>query len=317
MFIKPLLANRSRIEDSIVRILHMHIIQTWLTFNGPTFFVNPDIIQACEQTDVLDCVEGSDIKTVYPSGYFCLPDGMGYKSQRGDSIHHIWFRIIEKNEPVMISLCGNRHAPQSSQGNTPFLADARKLMLLGYWDKSGESSSFNLPIDTPGMSLLTAIEHYRQKVLLGTMDQSTDDIVREETKAYGLWACSLAINLCLLMQSYPRYIEGLPRSRSDRQHFKDQPLPQSLIITRSTKANLQQVVVDREDDLHASTGQKRELKRRRGHWRRQPHGDRFELENPQVGIIVLDDGRHAHMKWLEPWLNPKLFEAKVPDASFV
>lgn len=289
-------------KDLIIRLTHMFQVQRWLMQNGPTFFVDPDILTACENTDALGCVTGSDIKVVYPCGYFCLPKDRGFVSKiTGDSVRHIWFNFVDRDQEVELNINGHRSTPKT-EGEIPLVADSRKILMLAYWEKSKDSSSFNLPLDISDQPLIKTLEQYRHLISVGptTDRQLSQSELERDTEDFGLWVGSLVVNLCLLMQSYPQYLQGLPLQASERQHFKDAVPPQSILIRRSTKHNLQQIVAHKNaEDIQPS---ERELSPhwRRGHWRRQPHGDRWELENPEVKIIILEDNRHYHMKWLEP-----------------
>lgn len=293
--------------EQTIRLTYSYVLQNWLKQNGPTIFVAPDILEACEQTDVLDCIQGSDLKVVYPVGYFSLPKGMGFKSrQTGDSIRHIWFAFFESDKPFPVWLNG---VPK------PILkVPGRRLFMQAYWEQAPDCSSYALPLDMKDVTVKEALLETRGNFTFGKVFRADGseqgvDMLKSEAEDLGLWMGSLCVNLCLIMQSYPQYVDKLSRGNSDRQHFTNQSLPQSLIITRATQGRLQQVVAERDSGPVSKSGQTRELKRRVGHWRRQPHGDRFELENPDVKIIVLDDGRHAHMKWIEPYLSPRLFES--------
>lgn len=289
-------------EDLIIRLTHMHIIQTWLAENGPTFFVDPDILQACEKTDVLGCIQGSDLKVVYPSGYFCLPSGMGHKSPfSDDSVHHIWFKFIEKGDPITIYLNGGKGPPRHSD-ETPLIADSRKLMLISYWDKAHDSQSYNLPLDIPGKTLAESIKHYSEIITVDASRPLEQAQTEAETVDFGLRAGALVCNLCLIMQSYPQYLAKLGKEASFRQNFANQTPPQSMLIRRSKERDLQQIVRPHDSHEGDPTGRAVSTHWRRGHWRRQPHGVRWEVENPDAKIIVLDDERHAHMQWLEPML---------------
>lgn len=294
---------RQKTSDSIAsHVMQMHVIQTWLMQNGPTFFIEPAMVTACEQTDALSFIQGSDIKTVYPIGYFCLPDSAGFKSRwTGDTVRHMWFRIFEKGEEIKVCMTGNYHSPVTPwEEDKTFRSDKRRVMLLAYWDKSGESSDFLFPLDEPNKTISDVIRSY-SKMVNANADRAEKSILERETEEFGQWAASLSVNLFLIMQSYPDYFDKLsPEMSRKSQQFENAPAPQSIIIRRSSPRDIRQVVKGESPEVAPPTGKTVAAHWRRGHWRRQPHEDDWELKNPEVKVLVLDDGRRAHMRWIEP-----------------
>lgn len=282
-------------EELAVRLTYIHTIQTWLKQNGPTFFPEQDILEACEHTDVLSSVQGSDIKTVYPVGYISLPKNRGFHSTaQNDDIRHIWFKILEPNEPLSAVIGSSTH--------DKLFAPGRRLFMQAYWSKSTDIHSFSLPLDEPDMSLEDALDKSSKQLTHGfnTSRNNFLDEVAIDAKKLGKWMGSLVANLMLIMQSYPKYLDKLPTEKSQRQGFKNASPPLSIRIRRSTPRPVRQTVQGNERGPVCSTGRTLGNHWRRGHWRRQPHGDQYELENPEVQVIVLADGRHAHMKWIIP-----------------
>lgn len=295
---------RSEVAEQTIRLTYMHTMQSWLMLNGPTFFVSPEICEACQQIDVLDHIEGVDLQTIHKFGYFSIPQGMGFRSnQTGDSIRHIWFAFFDEDKPLQVWLNGVRKFPVQAPG--------RRLFMQAYWDTSPDCSSYSLPLDIPGQSIMQSLNETRGDLTFGVISRDIGvDMLKAEAEDLGLWMGSLCANLCLLMQSYPQYISKMSTGKSHRQNFRDKPPPQSIIISRARTAAINPVVVERDSHEPVSSGEKRFMRGRRGHWRRQPHGDRFELTYPEVGIITLPDGRRAHMRLIAPWFNPDLFETK-------
>ena len=269
--------------------------QKWIRENGPTLFVSKEILDACERTDAFGGVEGSDIKTVYPTGYISLPKGRGFVSkQTGDRLAHIWFTILDSEQELTVVINGE---------NEKLLCSGKKLFIHGYWDKSRECSSFTIPLNVPGRKLGEILEELRGKITLDNhvVLRTSADALREESYDLGFWMGALTINLFLLMQSYPKYMDKMPKEKSERQGFKNKPSPESIIIRPSKSQPIIRSSSDNDrSSVVESTGITVGEHWRRGHWRRQPHGEFWELKNPEAKIIVLDDNRHAHMKWIMP-----------------
>jgi hypothetical protein len=286
--------------DRSMSMLAYHTLQKWLRENGPTFFVDENVVKASHNTDVLASVEGSDIKTVYPVGYFALPDNAAFVSkQTGGRIKDIWFRLVERDEH-QLSLWINGIEQKLAR-----MATHRQLVIQGYWDNNTDCSYFILSLDEPG-SLYEVMEATRKKQNFGegiAHPANIQDLLAE-TYEYGLWTCSLCLNLCLIMQSYPAYLNKL--EKVIRQSFQGEPATTYRVrLGRSPVHQLRQVVANGNTNAIGEAGHEIEAHWRRGHWRRQPHGDRFELEHPEVKILILTDGRHAHMKWIQPILVEK------------
>lgn len=292
------IAKNVEVKHFAVQYTYIHIIQSWLKYNGPTLFVDKEMFVACSNTDALSSVYGSDLKVVYPCAYISIPTEMGFKSeQTGDTLNHIWFKILEDQETVTLYFGGKKSEVIKSPG--------RKLFIQGYWKNSADCSSYCLPLDWEGKTLgetilenskVFTVSDERMKLRAAVED------LKAESEDLGNWMASFVLNICLLMQSYPRYMERMPKEHSERQNFKTEPPPISINLHRSSKRNIFQVVTGGKREDSEPTGRTVDSHWRRGHWRRQPHGDRWELENPESKIIVLADERHAHMKWIEPIL---------------
>ncbi len=180
-------------------------------------------------------------------------------------------------------------------------------MILGYWDNSIDCNSFLIDLSDPDKSLLEVIEESKKQFQIGVLDRPNNEgELFEEAIDIGSWFGSLAINLCLIMQSYPEYLVPTDKKNSDRQSFRDREAPASYIVKldRSTARPIRQTTLDVERAESEPSGRTSpRLHWRRGMWRRQPHGDQWELAHPKAQFIVLPDGRHVHMKWLRPRLR--------------
>jgi len=278
-----------------VQLGYAFLAQKWIRENGPTLFVSEQILDACENTNAFKGVEGSDIKITYPTGYISLPKKRGFISkQTGDRLSHIWFTVLEPNTDMHII---------SNEERLPLNVDGKSLFIHGYWEKNPECSSFSLPLNIENKTLLEVINESVDKVIFDETVKRVNTVKALEDEAHdlGLWMSSLVVNLFLIMQSYPQYMDKLSKDKSYRQGFKDRSPATSIIIRPSKSQPVNRVVVNRTDESIINlTGRSVSNHWRRGHWKRQPHGEYWELKNPEVYVITLPDNRKAHMKWIIP-----------------
>jgi len=320
--------NRLSHDAITTRVAYINNIQTWLQGNGPTIFVDEEILEMCENTDVLANIHGSDIKTVYPTGYICLPQGKGFKSAyTGDSLHHIWFQIYEPG--MHKAIINGEEFNLGMRG--------RRLFIHAYWDTVADCSSFLLPLDSETDVLSEVIRVNSTKLLAGQVTRGRKQIdgtleggitdtstgmspedLSDESHDLCTWMAPLICNILLLMQSYPQYFDKMDIAKSSRQNFKGSPPPVSMILRRSPKKNVFQKVVGSSNERSEPTGATVSRHWRRGHWRRQVHGDLWELQNPDVRVIEMTENRRAHMNWIVPILvnadlvqDPALVEQRL------
>lgn len=298
--------ENAEFEDALARspenfltlqLMQMGAVQSWLHDNGPTLYVPADMAEACANTDALSTVEGSDIRTVYPLAYVCLPDSCAFVSPvTGDTMQHLFWSFVDGDQfPVWLN--GVRKPVLRAKG--------RRLFMVGFWNGSHDGSSYALALDQPGRPLNDVIDETRKVFVRDDtrhheLNPGLAEAEKAESEVLGEWMAGLCVNLALMMQSYPQYVQPLPKQHCERQSFRDRAAPVSVVIHRSPVRDIRQIVVERERRESAATDRRVAAHWRKGHWRRQPHGDDFELTNPDVQVIVLDDGRRAHMRWIEP-----------------
>lgn len=290
------IVEKGPVLESSVLMTQMGAVQNWLHRNGPTVFVTQDILSACENTEALGCVTGSDIRTVYPSIFFTLHDTGGFARPNG-CVRYLWCCIIENS--IAVWLGGTRE-------DLP--AKGRRLLIVAYNTIGEIADDFCLPLDSD-RPLRDVIDAQRKEYLPlhdpgriehanggTTITVSNDE--QAEAERFGLWKCSLVVNLLLLMQSYPQYTRiDAKRSRQSIGHDAETP---AFILARSAARPLGQTVNESRHPESVPDGSSKRPHWRRGHWRRQPHHDQYELENPHVQVLLLSDGRRAHMRWIEP-----------------
>lgn len=289
---------QSPIQAQTLQLSQLSSMQRWMRQNGPTIFVPEDIVDACENTDALSGVEGTDIRRVFTTVYVSLPESRGFVSPfNGDTVRHIWCNFVEADEPVSTWLNGEERRLLAVKG--------RRLLITAYWGKSMDCSSYSLPLDEVGVPLKEVIARTSKSFIRDEVRYDDNPELergeKTEIELLGPWLASLCVNLTLLAQSYPEYLHEDKSGKTYRQSFKDLPEPRMFTIVRSGVRSVRQIVDGHtRSDLPGVTGSAHRVHWRRGHWRRQPHGDQWELTNPNAQFITLTDGRHAHMTWLEP-----------------
>lgn len=157
---------------------------------------------------------------------------------------------------------------------------------------------FILPIDDLQAPYPLAIPRDEMMVaesVRKTCDPQYQTNVPRETWSMAEKALNLASSMLLLMQSYPSYVhEFRSKHRSGGRarvgkHLRI-GLPDSLARTI-------RVGMDHRGEHLGGTVAPHW---RRGHWRRQPHGNRWAMEHPDVAPIIDHRGRACHMDWLIP-----------------
>lgn len=124
--------------------------------------------------------------------------------------------------------------------------------------------------------------------------QSVDDCLR--------WA----LNAMSLANSHPKYITATGRKNNSgqrKEHRHDNPMSLTAELCRPvTSRTLMQVVIE-GDEKGLPTGAMTSAKTphiRRGHVRRQPHGQRFEINNPDTPVFTDRHGKRYHKKQIWP-----------------
>lgn len=115
-----------------------------------------------------------------------------------------------------------------------------------------------------------------------------------------------ALNAMSLANSHPKYITASGRKSNSgqrKEHKHDNPMSLTAELCRPvTGRTLMQVVTEGGEDAHmaqAMTSAKTPHIRR-GHVRRQPHGQRFEINNPDTPIFTDRHGKRYHKKQIWP-----------------
>lgn len=251
----------------------MHVIDKWLVGNGPTFYPTLDVVDLCDNTDVMGSATGSDIRTVVPAGLICLPSAF---SARAGGVTHVLFGIVEKGEEInseFLNTCIRDYMP--------------RCLFASYFDNQTDG----------GFITSTLLDERSLDKTAQSVAINSDTGKRENFRMI-----SLLFNLLLVMQSYPQYVERLPGPMGERLHYggKNAVRPYSARIARPLQQTTASEPIDQEPP--SATGRHPRSHWRRGHWRRVPHSPQWEGAFPEVGIVEFPDGRRAHMVWIHPVL---------------
>ena len=250
-------------------------MEKWLKGNGPTFYPSDDILTLCEHTEALSTMHGGDIRPAIPVGLIAFPESF---SKRNKGVTHILFGIHEKNDAME----SNYLRAKAESGIMP------RTLFCAYWDNQQDG----------GFVTSTVLSDDR------LISDSVKSVVANAHggKARNEMLVSLIVNILLVMQSYPEYIDRLDGDACRRIHTTAAgvPKPYAARIARP----LQQFTAA---DPHPGsciepTGKTYRMHWRRGHWRRVPHSPQWEAANLERAVVLFPDGRRAHTKWIHPVL---------------
>lgn len=311
--------NNTRFADIIdslpVGSRELHIkqianIQLWQRTNGVTVFPSAELVEKCAHTDSLGSVAGTDIRASFPTIMFTLPRSQAFTvtgatrpaadRHEGDShIGHLLASVHEEGAPLDVIVDGG----DFYHLNMP--PGARHLLVTAFWDRRFVNN-FSVPLDsrTIKQTLDDLRDHFiSDEVRLALMDMEGVAEEKDETTQISQWACSMVVNLLLLMQSYPDFVQ-VAEDRHQRPHvYRNKPKP--LTYTMSRVRDLMPPPV-REGEITGESGRHNSPHAhwRRGHWRRQPHTPGWYAAAVEKGgapsEVDLPDGRKAHMVWIEP-----------------
>jgi hypothetical protein len=277
-------------------------IQWWINNNGVTVFPEDHIVDACDKTDVLDCVTGSDIHAAFPHMLFGLSEKARITNTDGrDWINYVLVSFLDNDAPL-------RATAGRGSFEIDMPRDCPRYVLINMFWKSGFVSSSTVPLRS-GVSLKDTVmqltentidDEFRAAVLTPTQLQAE----HAEDAAINTRVVSIVFNLCLLMQSYPAYVVRQPGKHDRRLCVRNKPtMPLTFRINDRTAPLIPPPVTEGCSDADAHDAEKRRRGTahwRRGHWRRQPHTPDWETGNPDVRVVVFPDGRRAHMVWIRP-----------------
>jgi hypothetical protein len=282
-------------EDAFISLSTMcHVSRDWLEQSGPTIFVDPEIAQLCLMTDVGNSVRLNELKIVYPTAYIVLPDEIDFYMY-GKKISHFMYSTRNSKNAT------HPYDPFSFHANDEIAEEEDVMTVCGFGKENLWKTSLHLDRDS-------TINEYSD------ICSENMDIKNDENRKYVRDVNNLFISLLLIMQSYPRYITKEPNTRPYKSRRKD-PNAEVLTISRTSKKPIQQTVSQRGGEYQGGTHASPHVHWRRGHWRRQPHGDRWEIHNPDSQTLTYLDGKRYHMKWIEPIFVTNSSEQNKTDAN--
>lgn len=270
-------------------------IQRWMRGNSPSYYPDAELVRDLVNTDALSTVEARDVRVSVRSAYIALPEEAAYVSPvSGDKLNHLFIAYHDQGDMPSVTINGHEHRNLVIEG--------RRLLLVGFWERTAEASSYLLPLDVEGRPLSEVIDATSRQYITDELRQAqmTEGALvaeRGEITDLGGWLAGLVVNLLLVMQTYPTYVEALPGHARQR-YGRSGATPTAARIARPVT----QTVVETRRLAAGSADRGVALHWRRGHWRRQPHLQAWADAHPDSHVVTLADGRSAHMAWIEPVL---------------
>lgn len=284
----------TRLPDSALELAIKEIAATqrWQSQAGVSLFPSADLIDKCVHTDCLDTITGNDIRTVFPSCLITLPIASALPVPgTSDRVEHLLTTIYDDGEPLTAILDGNVSEPCGLR----MPPGSRHLLIVVY------RTSSHCHVISLGLNDRTISEciHFTQNHYISDTPSPQD---REETLTISNWVCPVVINLLLVAQSFPTYLQPMPMHYHAPRNYRNNPQPPAFHLSRVRSFLPSPILPPRPvsgDGTHASPV----MHTRRGHWRRQPHTPAWlATQDPPPAEVPLPDGRKAHMVWIEPTL---------------
>ena len=268
-------------------------VQRWVSQGFRTIYPTPEIVEACKHTDVMSSVMGNDIQISVPSFLLVMPNGCGWVNEFGIKASHVVVNLREE-ESVITKFC------EGVSVEMP-MPSPRYLTVTVFWDDFASQSSC-IPFEDNEKTLgeiinkyTTNTEHHissRMDALLSEEQMEGDRKVAHDIDVF-------IANALLIMQSYPEYLTTTThRARGLDTKKMTRKVKVSMFATPS---NLRQKVSYTPKENKKSNGTRTvKMHMRKGHWRRQRHNSQWEVDNPEVKVVVMPDSGHAHMTWIRP-----------------
>tara|TARA_Y100001938_G_C8067348_1_gene421031 strand:+ start:242 stop:1531 length:1290 start_codon:yes stop_codon:yes gene_type:complete len=110
---------------------------------------------------------------------------------------------------------------------------------------------------------------------------------------------SFILNAFTMAMSYPTYIESR-EAKTYHKKSRKSPIAPSVLASKFSRKSLTQIVAEqRAASGLPGNGPSVRPHIREGHWRRQFHGVRFEIANPDITVYEDAEGRRFHMKRID------------------
>jgi len=249
----------------------IHNARPWIEQNGSTIFVDEEICNLCANTESLKTVSSKDIRVTIPNVYFCLPEN---ESPKINGFSYTDCICIYNEKLKMFGIFWYPKDPQRSPIPIQFFVN--------------EDITVQEQIKKQHAIMLKDAEFSKREYKV---------VPSENFEQF----FELTVNFLLVMQSYPAYIHQVDDGDRPLRYSRENN-PSVFTLARSSTKTIQQIVEENIRNKPTGTHDSPHVHWRRGHWRRQPHGDEWRIANPGVESLLFDDGRLYHMKWIEPVL---------------
>ena len=265
--------------------------QRWAEHGMQIVYPDPDLVAALIRTDVLDCVTASDVRGRSTSFLIVWPKAtmVGVHDTAVASIVNIW-----NDDKMTMRIGGDKH--------THRMPEHRFMTMQTAWAGGG--------VNNGCLSLSTRRDHTLADEVEEVLDPSCALQQRGDDHSFngplegervddGRSMIKAILNLVLLMQSHPEYIEEIKIRQRMKVNGKKATKRTAHRIGRSIDAVSRVPLEPVKPDRKPPTGKTRSSHVRNAHWRRQRHGDAWAAANPDVIEVTMPDGGRAHMVWIE------------------
>jgi hypothetical protein len=268
--------------------------QRWIKSGRVALFPTEEIVFGCKHTDALKSVTGRDVLTTYPSFFVTIPRSERWTNCSGSTLSHIIVNLYDGQTDIAARFGTHQHLMR--------MPNDRHILINGFWTDRG-CQSVSVPLRDEE-SLADAFADVAADGPLDpmfkppTLETSVDD------EQIG-WAMTEAVaNMLLLMQAYPEYITQ--ETVKCRAPGEKKAKGKATRLWLASPTHLRQQV--NADPRRRGSGDTPETNRRphlrRGHWRRQQHGAAWEIDHPDVSVVIMPGGEHAHMVRIAPcWIE--------------
>ena len=264
--------------------------QRWMSRGGRICYPDADVVNSAMRSK-LKGVKGTDILNTYPSIMFCYPTGIpGLPT-------HTLINLFDEDESHL-SLRHSKAKPGEPDYTCfrqphPKAKGPHRPIYLEHWYEDSNLDTYSV------LSLGDYDIEQTADQMENMWHMDADDAAMDA----GEKAFHLTMNLLLIMQASPQYIVDVETRQRVFGKKKGTTVKSNIRLTRPTRL-VQQVPFDPSQPSHVRGSGTVSPHWRGGFWRRQRHSTAWEVENPDVGVIVMPDGGRAHMVHIEPvWVD--------------
>ncbi len=283
------------------------LLNNWRWCNYRQVYPSHDVGVVCENTTILENLKGAEIKGILPAFGINVPRNLGINDPKFGHLSHV---IVDVSNRVQIP----KGFPLECVEKVPaFLMPELYAFLFVF--EYGHSRLFSFPNDQERLTNDSGDLEVRQI----SEHHPKDHVVPEALKDALGWA----INVCILMKSYPQYIIKEPNKIIVN---KEPRISDAHYIRIGKEIKFEKPVAWQPYHKSEPSGRHMAMHWRKGHWRRQPHIEyscvqtEHNLDNDRIcracgrKIFVtqgyLPDQKPYHMVLIPPLL----INAEVKDA---